>query len=107
LGIRGAVLSRVSQSGENAFRITSKGHIDSTDLEDHLIDLLELLEPIAKGLEVLRNEEGFEFEFFCYWESATGQGGPVVSSNTLGRMAQLHIDLDFDIYMSEGLFSDK
>lgn len=107
LGLEGPALLRLQLAPEDVFWISSKGYVVSTDLEEHLVHLLELLEPLASNLDLLRREGEFQFEFFCYWVSATGQGGPVLSWSTLARMAQLHIDLDFDIYMSEELFSDS
>jgi hypothetical protein len=77
--------------------ITSKGRIDSTDLEDHLVYVLDRLQSagVTGPVEVGRDTR---VEFHCYWMSATGQGGPVLSAAVLRRIADLAADLDFDFY---------
>jgi hypothetical protein len=34
----------------------------------------------------------------CYWVSATGNGGPVLSPELLGRLAKYNLTLSFDIH---------
>jgi hypothetical protein len=46
--------------------ITSKGQVDSTSVERHLICLLEKLEPVKKDLLAVAREQGVEADFVCY-----------------------------------------
>lgn len=72
--------------------------VESTSLERHLIHLLEAIEPVAATLKVLRSRHELRADFFCYWLSATGHGGPEISSDTLARIAALDAALDLDFY---------
>lgn len=66
--------------------------LESTSLERHLIYLLDAIDPAARALDALRTQHGLRADFFCYWLSATGHGGPEVSPATLARIAALGID---------------
>jgi hypothetical protein len=54
-------------------------------------------------LQVIRGAQNLKADFFCYWLSATGHGGPELSAGTLGRIAALGASLGFDFY---GPFDD-
>ena len=73
--------------------------VESTSLERHLIHLLDQIEPSAAALAELR-ARGLEADFFCFWVSARGHGGPEVSADTLGRIAALGAPLGIDFYRS-------
>jgi hypothetical protein len=68
-----------SLSTDNVVRLTSR--------ERHLLHLLDA--PATAALHALLSAEDIRAEFFCYWLSATGHGGPEVSPETLGRIAAL------------------
>jgi hypothetical protein len=72
--------------------------LDSTSLERHLITLLDAIEPTASQLGAVRARRGLRADFFCYWLSATGHGGPEVSPGTLPRIAALDAPLGIDFY---------
>ena len=78
--------------------------LESTSLERHLIHLLDAIEPAARALNALRTQCDLRADFFCYWLSATGNGGPEVSAATLARMAALDASLIIDFY---GPFADS
>jgi hypothetical protein len=78
--------------------ISSRGSLDSTSLERHLIQLLDEIEPRSAELAELRIRDGLEADFFCFWESAGGHGGPQISAATLGRVAALDAALGIDFY---------
>jgi Domain of unknown function (DUF4279) len=77
--------------------------VESTSLERHLIHLLDAIEPAAATLNALRSRDELRADFFCYWLSATGHGGPEVSPTTLARIAALDAALGIDFY---GPFGD-
>jgi hypothetical protein len=72
--------------------------IKSTSLERHLRHLLDALEPSAWAIRSLLSEETVRADFFCYWVSATGHGGPQASPGTLSRIGALNASLGFDFY---------
>jgi hypothetical protein len=78
--------------------------LDSTSLDRHLIQLLDAIEPAAPALNTLRAEHDLRADFFCYWLSGTGHGGPEVSPATLARIAALDASLGIDFY---GPFKDS
>ncbi len=71
-----------------------------TSLEMHLVFLLEKLESASEPLCALVESQSLEVDFFCYWLSETGHGGPCISAATLKRIAALGARLDFDFYSS-------
>jgi hypothetical protein len=70
----------------------------STSLERHLISLLDVLEPRAEALEAIRKQQCLQGDFFCFWESKSGHGGPGLSASVLERIAALDADLEIDFY---------
>jgi len=81
--------------------ITSEKQVHSTSLERHLVYLIDILEKKHEELKELIKENNFICEFLCYWMSDTGYGGPIISPETLCRIANLYAELDFDFYCSE------
>jgi Domain of unknown function (DUF4279) len=86
---------------------TTENRIASTSLERHVLFLLERVEPVAGELRALMEEQGLRADFHCYWVSATGQGGPIVTAETLSRMGAIGATLGFEFHgpwPGEGLF---
>lgn len=80
--------------------LASEDHVDSTAVERHLVHLLDAVEPASAAVDALRRRQELRADFFCYWPSATGHGGPEVSPGTLRRIAALDAALGFDFYKS-------
>jgi ABC-type transporter Mla subunit MlaD len=76
--------------------LTTQGTLDSTDLEAHVLWLLDRLE--AARVMPLTLPGVSRADVSCYWASATGNGGPDFSPETLARLAQLNLRLGFDLY---------
>ena len=83
--------------------LSSKGQVDSGDLNDHLAYLLKLLfsPGEAQRLERLRSlmhEDGLEVDISCFWHGERGALPPVVSAATRNAFARLPatIETDFD-----------
>ena len=77
--------------------ISSK-RLTTTSNQRHLSFLLDKLEPSADALRDVMARQGLEADFFCYWESASGDGGPVLSPGVLRRIAELGASLGYDFY---------
>jgi hypothetical protein len=78
--------------------LASEHSVESTSLERHLIHLLDVIEPATATLDTLRRQHELRADFFCYWLSATGHGGPEISPRTLKRIAALDAALGIDFY---------
>ena len=77
-------------------RITTQDKVDSKDMRRHLDFLLSTIQdaPFA----TLIDQEKLTANISCYWESKYGQGGPTLSPHQFQQLAQLPLELWFDIY---------
>jgi hypothetical protein len=82
--------------------ISSEDKIGSTNLERHLLYLLEIIEPAKNELLAVLEEQALRADFYCYWVSASGQGGPGVSAGTLRRIGELNATLAFEFHGPSG-----
>lgn len=78
--------------------LKSEGRVVSTSLERHLNHLLDLIEPGAGALRQLQQAQDISTDFFCFWMSATGHGGPVFSTEVLQRVSGIGAELGIDFY---------
>lgn len=78
--------------------ITSRGELETTSVEQHVLFLLSRLEPVSEALREVVERQALEANFFCYWVSATGHGGPDLTPETLRRIADVGAGLGFDFY---------
>lgn len=78
--------------------VSSEKRVCSTSLERHLLHLLEVVEPVKDELLAVIEEHGLSADFYCYWVSASGQGGPEVSPDTLRRISELRGTLGFEFH---------
>jgi len=54
--------------------------------------------PAKEELLAVAREQSLTADFFCYWVSATGHGGPEIGADTLRRISELGASLGFDQY---------
>ncbi len=80
--------------------LSSEGHVRSQDVRRHLDWLLDQLLPIYPAVLALIGP-GTEADTFVFWQSRSGQGGPILSSPQLSKLALLQIEIIFDIYHPE------
>jgi hypothetical protein len=85
----------------NHWELTSQDQVSSSDLEVHINWLLDQLEPGQTELLMLLAEPDVQADIFCYWESATGQGGPGFSPSVMRRLVEFNLKLNLDIYFSD------
>ena len=86
---------------KNIWSITSEG-LKTTSLENHIWHIVSQLNGRESVINQLKND-GVTVELSCFWMSATGQGGPIISNKALQTMSKLGLDLDFDIYFCDDL----
>jgi hypothetical protein len=94
----GRAVHRTVRQPTGVWYLTTDGRLGGTSVERHLLYLLERIEPVGEKLAQLIQSSSLTADFYCYWVSATGQGGPVVSSETLGRIAVLSAELSFEFH---------
>lgn len=70
---------------------------DVGDLNQHLLLLLELLEPHSDMIREHVQRPGVRAEFFCFW-SYYSSHGPTIPPSTLVRMGALGAAFSLDIY---------
>ena len=99
--VRGQVLTR--STGRpftppiGGWFLSTKGVIVSKDIRRHVDWILDRL---AGKDQVLRSlqAEGNRMDVFCYWLSASGHGGPILSPAIMRRLGELELEIGFDIY---------
>jgi hypothetical protein len=62
---------------------------------------LDQIEPHSETLKKLQ-AEGCQIDIFCYWRSAEGHGGPMLSPESMTRLGALGLEVGFDIYFAAG-----
>ena len=77
--------------------LSSKGSVTSKDTRRHIDWLVAILEPRAEALRSLR-EATAKMDVSCYWLSAFGNGGPVLSVLQMVNLSNLGLDCEFDVY---------
>lgn len=93
----------IRQCTTGIWKLSSKDELMTTNLERHLVFLLNRLEPVTLEIIKIADELSLETDFFCYWLSATGHGGPEFSPGVLRRISNLNASLNLDFY---GPFDD-
>ena len=83
----------------SAWFLTSDGAIESRDGRCHVDWLLDRVGHRALTLAELRTV-GCETLLSCYWVSASGHGGPMLSPEQLGRLAECGLEVWFDVYFT-------
>lgn len=100
------VLSRgevVSHRRVGVWWIDSARQLPRTDnhLEDHVVWLLDLLEPLADVLRRLSEEQGLRADIGCGYYTSRWNSSFGFSAGTVGRIAKLGASLGLDIYVDE------
>lgn len=91
---------RIKRLLPHAWFLSSRyGSLESKDSRYHLDWLLDQLVDKKKALDILK-QAGAKINISCYWESKGGpaQGGPTLSSSQARKLADLDLELWFDLY---------
>jgi hypothetical protein len=84
---------------EHAWFLCSRAHVASRDTRRHLDWILDRLEPSLSELRSLQ-ADGAEMDVVAYWVSKSGQGGPVISSRQMERLARFGVECWWDVYFN-------
>ena len=95
---RTSSIGRVRTIPKNAWFLSSQGNVVSRDARRHLDWLLDSLAPAADRVRALTEDETVSIDVMCVWWSAAGHGGPLLSPEQMSRLAEMNLDLGFDIY---------
>lgn len=77
--------------------LSTEGRVDSKDVRRHLGWLSVKLAGRDDALRSLR-ASGHRMDVFCYWLSAEGHGGPMLSPAIMRRFGELDLGIGFDFY---------
>ena len=84
----------------NGWFLESSKSVDSRDSRRHIDWIVDQLcnrkEEIPKMLQ-----EGFKIDISSFWVSTSANGGPIISSYQMARLADLQIEVWWDIYFSD------
>jgi hypothetical protein len=97
---RGEVVSRLPIG---TWQIDSAREVSRTDkhVEEHIVWLLDLLEPVAPVLRRLSDEQDLAADFGCGYFTSRWNSSFGFSSGTLERIARLGASLSFDMYVND------
>jgi len=80
--------------------------IYSRDVRYHIDILLKMINNKKHNLKLLR-EQGYDIRIFCFWESATGNGGPLLDYQLMSTLGELCIDVSFDIWFDLNYLEER
>jgi hypothetical protein len=89
--------NRIRTKKLNGWFLSSEAAVSSFDISKHIDYILSSLsgkEPVLTRLKA----EGWRADIACMWDSAYGHGGPTLAPEMLRRLANLGVELWFDIY---------
>ena len=100
LGLQPTKLLRLGKDDSrlNGWLFSSKGSIESRDLRRHLDWLLERLVNQHAELRRLQSNPEVWMDVLCYWRSSQGHGGPTLSPKQTKMLADLNLEIGFDLY---------
>jgi len=81
----------------NGWFLSSMGKVDSLDSRHHIDYLLDHIRGKEDDFKKLL-ADGFNYDISNFWVSSTGNGGPTLSPRQMGTLADLGIDVHWDIY---------
>ncbi|MCU0914205.1 MAG: DUF4279 domain-containing protein [Planctomycetes bacterium] len=91
------VVSSLRRCRLHAWFLCSQEYVESRDSRRHIDWILDRVEPARQALAALR-EGGARRYLSCYWLSAHGHGGPILSPQQMRRLADLDLECGYDIY---------
>jgi hypothetical protein len=96
-GARGLLKGRRYVEG---WFLCSKDIVDSKDCRRHIDWLLDRIEGAKPQiLELKRN--GARMDILCFWTSAAGNGGPVISPKQMKRLLEFGLEVEWDFWCCE------
>jgi hypothetical protein len=88
---------KVRPAPKSLWMLSSEGQVDSLDVRRHLDWLIERLMPARQKLLELQLVPGTRMGVNCIWWSAHATGGPTVWPEQMSALAELGLELSFDV----------
>lgn len=93
----GELIRRGKKATVSGWFLGTKDVLKSKDVRAHIEGLLDKISKKKKELEKLR-ATGYEMRISCFWESASGNGGPILDHEFMKRLSEFPFELHFDIW---------
>ncbi len=84
----------------NGWFLTSRETVDSRDSRRHIDWIVDQLWNTKEVIQMMLLE-GFKIDITSFWVSNSGNGGPTISPYQMARLADLGIEIWWDIYFSD------
>lgn len=81
----------------SVWKLESEQFVESKDLRHHLDWLLNILRAHSEGLKRVQALPGVTMVVKCRWYSAVGHGGPALWPKQMAVLAELDLELAFEI----------
>jgi Domain of unknown function (DUF4279) len=82
----------------SVWSLSSEEHVQSRDVRRHLDWLLARLAPRGESIAELQNVPDVRMSVNCAWYSRSGHGGPTLWPEQMRQLAELNLEVSFDIY---------
>ena len=92
-----ALAGRGHRVARTRWELSSEECVTSKDLRRHLDWLLAQLQPASAALRALSARDDVQSAVHCSWWSAHGEGGPVLWPEQMQKLAELDLELSFEI----------
>lgn len=83
----------------NGWFLESRNVVDSLDSRRHIDWILDQLSGRRNQIRTML-QEGFKIDILSFWVSKSGNGGPTLSPFQMERLADLQIEIWWDVYFS-------
>lgn len=80
--------------------LTTRDIIESRDVRYHITILTSKVAMKQNCFKLLR-DQGYDIRISCFWESASGNGGPLLDYKIMSVLSELFIDVHFDVWFSD------
>ena len=88
---------RQTPAKRTAWFLETDGCLTSLDARRHMDWVLARFVGRDEVIKLLQ-AEGNEIRMWCYWLSKAGHGGPLLSPFQMRRLAELEINVEYDVY---------
>lgn len=90
----------------HSWQLSSENQVISRDALRHIDWLLAQLEG-KEGTFATLNDRSWTFKISVFWSSGAGHGGPALTAQTMRRLAELDLGLEFDFYCMDDPEEDE
>lgn len=84
----------------NGWFLSTEKELQSVDYGRHIDWILDKLDGKEDVIHLLQ-KDGARVDISCFWVSKSGHGGPMLRPNQMSRLANLDIEIWWDIYFDD------